>query len=303
MRSIALINQKGGVGKTSTAVNLGASLASRGQRVLLLDLDPQANLSSWLLGDTPDLQTDTISEVLKGEVKILDAITPTTVPGLDLVPADLRLADTEKLMSTEYGAESILKTAIEDADFTLDPDDPSYDLYDYVLVDCPPSISLLTLNVMTFVDELIVPVQTEYLALNGLSNVARVLDKIQKRLNPDLRISGVLMVMVKSNTNLSKEVEASARKHFGELVYKITVRESVRVAECPSHGKPLLTYSPSCPATREYLALADEVLAQAEARRAERDYEDRRNRFRNRIRQQNAIDPEILETSRIKEIV
>ncbi len=310
MRTIALINQKGGVGKTSTAVNLGASLASKGYSVLLVDLDPQFNLTSWILGDVPGPDVPTIADVMMGETQLMDAIKTNPlpdVPGLDLLPASLKLCELERYLATEYGAESILKAAMEDADLSPDPEDPHFDLYDYIIIDCAPAISLLTLNAMTFVKELIIPLQAEVLALNGLTNMTQILQKVQKRLNPDLTVTGILMVMVKSNTNLSKEVEGTARKHFGELVFNNTIRESVRVAECPSHAQTLLQYCPSSPVTKEYLRVADEVIAQTEEREEEKRFESEPEPT-NRIREHVVVEPyEINSASknknRIREIV
>ena len=264
MRSIALINQKGGVGKTSTAVNLGAALAKVGKRVLLIDLDPQANLTSWLLGPASEGLDETLAEILLGEARVEDLIFHTSVDKLDIIPANLKLCGVEKYLSGEIGAESILRDVLSDAELSPDPRDPSFDLYDYLMIDCPPSVNLLTINAMTAVEEIIVPVQAHVLALNGLANIRKITEKIRKRLNPHLQITGILLAMVNGRTRLSREVEASARSHFGELVYRTTIRDSVRVAECPSHFQPIHEYSPSSVVNGDYSRLAHELISQEE---------------------------------------
>jgi chromosome partitioning protein len=268
MRSIALINQKGGVGKTSTVVNLGAVLAERGKRVLALDLDPQANLTSWLLGPASEGLGDTVTEVICGEARLADIIVRTAHEGLDLVPANPSLSGAERLLATEIAAETVLRDALLATELAPDPDDPSFDLYDYLLIDCPPSANILSINAMTSVNEIIIPVQTEVLALNGLANVRQVITKIRHRLNPTLEVAGILLVMVRHNTNLAREVEASTRSRFGPLVYTTTIRECVRVAECPSHCLAVNRYAPNAGVTADYRRLVDEILAHEELRRS-----------------------------------
>ena len=268
MRSIALINQKGGVGKTTTTVNLGASLAALGKRVLLIDMDPQANLTSWLLGPASEGLEETMAEVLQGESRLADVVARTSFDGLDLVPADLRLTGIERTLTGEIGGETVFRRALEDAEFSPVPGDSDFDLYDYVLVDCPPSVGVLTVNVLVAVTEVIIPVQAHVLSLNGVAGLKQVVEVIQSRLHPELNITGLLLAMVNRRTRLAREVEESARSHFGDLVFRQTIRESVRLAECPSHFVPVHKYAPGTPASEDYFKFAEEVIA------GEEDLED-----------------------------
>jgi chromosome partitioning protein len=262
MRSIALINQKGGVGKTTTAVNLGACLVEAGRRVLLVDIDPQANLTSWLLGPASEELEATIAEILLGKVALVDGIIEVEAPKLSLVPSGIHLCGVERVLAGEMAAEGILKRAFEKAQFEAGVGDPDFDEYDYVLFDCPPSLGLLTLNALSAAREVIIPVQAKVLALNGVANLRRVIGVIRERLNPGLEVSGILLCMTDSRTNLSREVESSARSHFGPLVYRSMIRENVRVAESPSHFLPITRYANSNPAAEDFRGLCREVLAQ-----------------------------------------
>lgn len=266
MRSIALINQKGGVGKTTTALNLGATFAAMGRRVLLMDLDPQANLSSWLLGPASEELELTMAEVFLGGANLEDLITPTSVEGLDLIPADLRLSGVERSLVGDSGVEALLKKAIESSQIDPCIGDPAFDMYEDLIIDCPPSIGLLTVNALVAAKEVLIPVQAHVLALNGVRNLCKVIETIQNRLHPELKIAGILICMANSRTNLSREVEELARQHFGDLVFRTTIRENVRVAECPSHFLPLCQYAPSCPATIDYRNLAAEMLEREEGK-------------------------------------
>jgi chromosome partitioning protein len=261
MRSIALINQKGGVAKTTTTVNLGAALAARGKRVLVADMDPQANLTSWLLGHASEGLEDTMAEVLQGRSRLGDVITQTRVEGLDLIPADLRLTGLEKSLAGEIGGETILQRALDQAELAPPVGDPNFDLYDYLLIDCPPSVGMLTVNALCAVQEVVIPVQAHVLSLNGVASLMQVIEVIQSRLHPELEIAGVLLTMVNRRTKLSVEIEESARRHFGDLVFKRTIRECVRLAECPSHFAPIHEYAATSTAARDYFKLADEVIA------------------------------------------
>ena len=262
MRSIALINQKGGVGKTTTAVNLGACLVEAGRRVLLVDVDPQANLTSWLLGPASEELEATIAEILLGKVALADGIIEVDAPKLSLIPSGIHLSGVERVLAGEMAAEGIIKRAFEKAQFEAGVGDPDFDEYDYVLFDCPPSLGLLTLNALSATREVIIPVQAKVLALNGVANLRRVIGVIRERLNPDLEVSGILLCMTDARTNLSREVESSARSHFGPLVFRSMIRENVRVAESPSHFLPITRYASSNPAAEDFRSLCREVLAQ-----------------------------------------
>lgn len=265
MRSIALMNQKGGVGKTTTAVHLAAFLRNLDRKVLLVDIDPQANLTSWLLGRGSEALEATVSELFQGAATLDEIILPTSIPGIDIVPADLRLSGTERALAGEIGAESILKNGIESAELAPCEEDRSFDIYDYLLIDCPPSIGMLTVNALSAVNEILIPVQAHALALHGVANLRRVISVIQSRLNPRLQVTGLLLTMTDGRTNLSREVERSAREHFPDLVYKSTIRENVRVAECPSHFMSVDRYAPDSPVVADYRRLAEEVVEQEAA--------------------------------------
>ncbi len=264
MRSIALINQKGGVGKTTTAVNLGACLAEAGRRVLLVDMDPQANLTSWILGPASEEVEDTIGEVLLSKTAISEVVVEVENYGVSLIPSGIHLSGVERILAGEVAAETILKQAIEKAQFEVEVGDPEFDEFNYILFDCPPSLGLLTLNALVASREVIIPVQAKVLALNGVANLRRVIGVIHERLNPNLEVTGILLCMTDSRTNLSREVEASARKHFKSLVFRSTIRENVRVAESPSHFLPVTMYASNNPAAEDYRHLCKEILAQEE---------------------------------------
>ncbi len=260
MRSIAVMNQKGGVGKTTTVVNLSAALCALGKRVLALDIDPQSNLTTWLLGPGSEELEGTVAELLQGALNLEDVVMSTGIEGLDLAPADLRLSGAERTLAGEIAAETILRKVIDRADLAPCEEDPGFDLYDFLIIDCPPSVGMLTVNALSAVKEIVIPVQAQALSLNGVANLRRVIGVIQSRLNPQLRISGILLSMTDGRTNLSREVEETTRRHFGDLVFETTIRENVRVAECPSHFLPLSDYAPSSPAVADYRKLAEEVL-------------------------------------------
>ncbi len=268
MRSIALINQKGGVGKTTTAVNLGACLAEAGRRVLLVDMDPQANLTSWLLGPASEDLDETVADVLMGKTDLPSVINSVEGAGVSLVPSGIHLSGVERLLAAEMAAETMLKRAFDKAELESGVGDPQFDEYDYILFDCPPSLGLLTLNALAAAREVIIPVQTKVLALNGVANLRRVIGVVRDRLNPALEVTGIILCMTDSRTNLSREVEASARAHFGSLVFRSMIRDNVRVAESPSHFLPITRYASTNAAAEDYRNLCREVMAQ-EAPRAE----------------------------------
>jgi chromosome partitioning protein len=244
---IALANQKGGVGKTTTAINLGASLARRGKGVLIFDFDPQANSSAGL-----GLRTDGANtyDVVINDVPARDIVVMTTVEGLALAPATPSLAGAEVELVPMMAREFRLRRALDALRGT----------YDYVLVDCPPSLGLLTVNALTAADEVIVPVQCEYLALEGLGQLTSTLELVRRNLNPSLKLRGLLLTMFDGRTNLSQQVADEVRAHFANT-FRTVIPRSVRLSEAPSHGLPIARYDPSSRANKAYEELAEEVIA------------------------------------------
>ncbi len=246
----ALANQKGGVGKTTTAVNLGACLGARGKRVLVIDADPQANATSSLGLDKKRVQ-QTIYRPLLEETSLLGAVLRSPRFKLALVPSNPDLAGAEVELVDVMAREFRLRRALQSVDGR----------YDYILIDCPPSLGLLTINALAAAkDGVIIPVQCEYLALEGLSQLTRTLDLVRGHLNPDLRIRGLLMTMYDGRTNLAQQVVDEVRSHFGELVFTTIVPRTVRLSEAPSYGEPILYYAPKSAGAEAYWALSGEVL-------------------------------------------
>jgi len=249
---VAITNQKGGVGKTTTAINLAASLAIDGKRVLMIDMDPQGNASSGL-GVSGDSVERGIYEVLVEDLPIQDALAPTGIERLDLVPSGQRLSGAEIELVGLIARESRLRQSIQ----------PVRAEYDYILVDCPPSLGLLTLNTLTAADSVLVPLQCEYYALEGLSHLLQAIRLVQQRLNPGLHMEGVLLTMYDHRLNLCQQVEEEARKYFADRVYRTVIPRNVRLSEAPSFGKPAVIYDPSCVGAASYRSLAREVIGSA----------------------------------------
>ncbi len=251
-RTIAIANQKGGVGKTTTAINLGASLAVAERRTLIIDVDPQANASSGL-GLERSRESPNIYDVLVGNNTLAEAIHPGLhFPNLDLVPATRDLVGAEIEMVGMISRETVLRRALQGVK----------DQYDFVLVDCPPSLGLLTLNTLTAADSVLIPIQCEFYALEGLSQLLNTIRLVQRALNPGLSIEGVLLTMYDQRLNLSKQVAADAREYFGSKVYRTAIPRNVRLAEAPSFGEPIIQYDVLSTGAQSYLALAKEVLEQ-----------------------------------------
>jgi chromosome partitioning protein len=251
-RVIAVASQKGGVGKTTTAINLGACLAQESRRVLLIDIDPQGNASSGLGINGNDLRNTTY-EALIGQVELKSAITPTALANLDLVATGQRLSGAEVELVGMMARETRLRTCVATV----------RDEYDFILIDSPPSLGLLTVNALTAADSVLIPLQCEYLALEGLTQLIGAIRLVQDHLNPGLRIEGVLLTMYDARLNLSQQVAEEARKFFAERVYKTMIPRNVRLSEAPSFGKPIVLYDPHSTGADSYRDLAREVLEHA----------------------------------------
>jgi chromosome partitioning protein len=248
-RVISIASQKGGVGKTTTAINLGACLAQENKRVLVVDIDPQGNATSGL-GVNGNDQRQTTYEVLIGQAEVGEAIMPTGLSTLDLMPAGQRLSGAEVELVGMMARETRLKTCLTKV----------RDEYDYVFIDSPPSLGLLTINSLTASDSVLIPLQCEYLALEGLTQLIGAIRLVQDHLNPSLRIEGVLLTMFDARVNLSQQVADEARKFFAERVYKAVIPRNVRLSEAPSFGKPIVLYDPHSSGAESYRELAREVL-------------------------------------------
>lgn len=246
---IAIANQKGGVGKTTTSVNLSACLAHLGKKVLLIDSDPQGNATSGVGVNKGDVQ-DCIYNMLIDDVPVSDVILPTEIENLEIVPATISLAGAEIELVSTISREVRMKHAIQDIK----------DDYDYVIIDCPPSLGLLTLNALTASDSIIIPVQCEYYALEGLSQLLSTIRLVQKHLNEALYIDGVLLTMFDARTNLGIQVIEEVKKYFQDKVYTTIIPRNVRLSEAPSHGKPIILYDPRSKGAEVYSELAKEVV-------------------------------------------
>ncbi|WP_295745932.1 AAA family ATPase [uncultured Limosilactobacillus sp.] len=247
---IALANQKGGVGKTTTSVNLGACLANDGQRVLLIDLDPQGNATSGLGVDKRQIE-QSVYDVMINDVPLTDVIQPSSHQGLDIAPTTIELSGAEVELTSMMARETRLKDAFGDV----------RDQYDYILIDCPPSLGLLTINAFTAADSILIPVQSEYYAMEGLSQLMNTMKLVQKHFNRNLKIEGVLLTMFDKRTNLGQQVNSEVQKFFGDQVYKTIIPRNVRLSEAPSYGQAIIDYDPRSTGAKVYQQLAKEVLA------------------------------------------
>lgn len=248
-RIIAVANQKGGVGKTTTTINLATALAAVKQKVLVIDLDPQGNASTGLGVDRKSRRLDTYRMIIGG-ISLQEAVQKSTVPGLDIVPAGMDLSGAELELVDMATREHRLKQAVGDG----------AQGYDYVLIDCPPALGLLTLNALVASQAVLVPLQCEFFALEGLSHLMRTIERVQKVFNPELEIQGIVLTMFDKRNNLSDQVASDVREYFGDKVYKTVIPRNVRVSEAPSYGKPVLMYDMKCAGSQAYLHLAGEVL-------------------------------------------
>ena len=260
LRVLAIANQKGGVGKTTTAINLGTALAAVGQRVLLIDLDPQGNASTGL-GVPRARRTSTTYDVMMGEKPLAETAIATSVPGLDLAPADPDLSGVELELGQAAGRSFRLRDALAPLRAA-----EGEGRYTYALIDCPPSLNLLTLNAMAAADAVFVPLQCEFFALEGLSQLMHTVDLVRGSLNPRLELQGIVLTMYDRRNSLSQQVAEDVRTHFGDKVYQAMIPRNVRVSEAPSFGKPALIYDLKCAGSQAYLKLAREVVGRERAR-------------------------------------
>ncbi len=247
---IAIANQKGGVGKTTTAINLAASLAVLEKKVLIIDADPQANTTSGLNFSPDNDQQRTLYEVLIGRIDISDALIQTELPKLHMIPSHINLVGAEIEMLEAEGRESLLKNAL--APIRAD--------YDYIIIDCSPSLGLITINTLTAADSVIIPVQPEYFALEGLGKLLHTITLVKDGVNPDLQIEGFVVTMFDGRTRVHNEVLGELRDHFKDLVFNTVIQRNIRLSEAPSHGKPIILYDVMCNGSNNYMRLAAEVL-------------------------------------------
>jgi chromosome partitioning protein len=261
-RILALANQKGGVGKTTTAINLGTALAAIGERVLIVDLDPQGNASTGLGIERKARRTSTY-DVLTGQAPMRDAVIPTAVPQLYIAPSTMDLSGLELEIGQSRDRAFRLRTALHN----LNNGTPAFH-FTYVLVDCPPSLNLITVNAMAAADSILVPLQCEFFALEGLSQLLKTVEQVKTTLNPKLSIHGIVLTMFDSRNNLSNQVVADVRQFMGPKVYDTVIPRNVRISEAPSYGKPVLVYDLKCVGSEAYLRLATEIIQRERQLRA-----------------------------------
>ena len=247
---IAIANQKGGVGKTTTAINLAASLAVLEKKVLIIDADPQANTTSGLNFSPDNDEKRTIYEVIIGKLDIRDALIQTEIPDLQMIPSHINLVGAEIEMTNEENRESFLKERLA----------PIRDNYDYIIIDCSPSLGLITINALTAADSVMIPVQPEFFALEGLGKLLQTIRLVQHKINPELTIEGFVVTMFDGRTKVHAQVVNELREHFKDLVFKTIIQRSIRLSEAPSHGKPIILYDVVSNGTSNYMNLAKEVL-------------------------------------------
>jgi chromosome partitioning protein len=264
LRILALANQKGGVGKTTTAINLGTALAAIGETVLIIDLDPQGNASTGLGIDRKNRAISTY-DVLIGEQRLMAAVQATAVPRLFVAPATLDLLGLELEISPHRDRAHKLRAALEELAAELPADG---NRFSYILLDCPPSLNLLTINALGAADSVLVPLQCEFFALEGLSQLLSTVEQVRRTLNPKLLIHGVLLTMFDPRNNLAAQVVADVRSFMGDKVYETIIPRNVRISEAPSHGKPVLLYDLKCSGSQAYLRLASEVIKREQQLRA-----------------------------------
>ena len=258
MRVITIANQKGGVGKTTTAINLATALAAIGESVLLVDLDPQGNASTGLGIDRAERETSSY-DVLTGQAEIAEAAMPTAVPGLSIIPSTLDLLGVEMEIASAPDRVLRLRNALRRH---------AGDRFTYVLLDCPPSLNLLTLNSMAAADSVLVPLQCEFFALEGLTQLLATVEQVRGSINPQLTIQGIVLTMFDGRNNLANQVVADVRAHMGDKVYETVIPRNVRVSEAPSYGKPAILYDLRCSGSQAYLQLASEVIRRERKLRA-----------------------------------
>ena len=258
-RILVVANQKGGVGKTTTAINLGTALAAVGESTLVIDIDPQGNASTGL-GVPRSARNLTTYDVLMGEAKLADAIIATRIPKLSLVPATVDLSGAELELIDRPRRNFILKDALDE--YSVHGENA----FSYVLIDCPPSLTLLTINAMCAADAVMVPLQCEFFALEGLSQLLKTIELVRANLNPSLAIQGIVLTMFDKRNKLSDQVAADVRQNMGEIVYSTVIPRNVRISEAPSHGVPALVYDLRCPGSQAYIKLAGELIQREKIR-------------------------------------